>query len=105
MSIRVKALVCLVVAGAAASLYSTSGHENHEWLHFFVYLVAILLSSGMKVALPKTEGTMSVNFPFILLGILQLSPLQAVVLAVSSVIAQCRFRVIKPFTLIQILFN
>jgi diguanylate cyclase (GGDEF)-like protein/putative nucleotidyltransferase with HDIG domain len=74
-------------------------------MHFFVYLVAILLSSGMKVALPRTEGTMSVNFPFILLGILQLSPLQAVILAVSSVIAQCRFRVIKPFTLIQILFN
>ena len=105
MRIRVKALVCLVVAGASASLYSTSGHANHEWVHFAVYLVAILLSSGMKVALPKTEGTMSVNFPFILLGILQLSPLQAVVLAVSSVIAQCRFRVIKPFTLVQILFN
>src|SRR5580698_7722889 len=105
MRIRVKALVCLVVAGASASLYSTSGHANHEWLHFAVYLVAILLSSGMKVALPKTEGTMSVNFPFILLGVLQMSPLQAVILAVSSVIAQCRFRVIKPFTLVQILFN
>ncbi|MGB6725537.1 MAG: HD domain-containing phosphohydrolase [Terracidiphilus sp.] len=105
MTVRVKSLVCLVVAGAAASLYSTSGHANGEWLHFFVYLVAILLTSGMKVALPKTEGTMCVNFPFILLGILQLSPLQAVILAVSSVIAQCQFRVIKPFTLVQILFN
>jgi putative nucleotidyltransferase with HDIG domain len=105
MRFRVKALVCLVVAGAAASLYSTSGHENRDWLHFFVYLLAILLSSGMKVALPKTEGTMCVNFPFILLGILQLSPLQAVILAVSSVVAQCQFRVVKPFTLIQILFN
>jgi putative nucleotidyltransferase with HDIG domain len=105
MTFRVKALVCLVVAGASASLYLTSGHANRDWLHFFVYLVAILLSSGMKVALPKSEGTMSVNFPFILLGILQLSPLQAVILAVSSVVAQCRFQVIKPFTLVQILFN
>ena len=105
MRIRVKALVCLVVAGASASLYSTFGYANSEWLHFSVYLVAILLSSGMKVALPKTEGTMSVNFPFILLGILELSPLLAVILAASSVIAQCRFRVIKPFTLVQILFN
>jgi putative nucleotidyltransferase with HDIG domain len=105
MTFRIKALVCLVVAGASASLYSTSGHAEHQWLYFSVYLVAILLSSGMKVALPKTEGTMSVNFPFILLGILQLSPLQAVILAVSSVVAQCRFRVIKPFTLVQILFN
>jgi putative nucleotidyltransferase with HDIG domain len=70
-----------------------------------VYLAAILLSSGMKVGLPKSEGTMSLNFPFILLGILQLSPLQSVCLAACSVIAQCRFRVLRPFTLIQILFN
>jgi diguanylate cyclase (GGDEF)-like protein/putative nucleotidyltransferase with HDIG domain len=105
MTFRAKALVFVVVAGAAASLSSTPGHPNQQWGHFFVYLVAILLSSGMKVAMPKSEGTMSVNFPFILLGILQLSPLQATILAASSVIAQCRIRVIKPFTLIQILFN
>ncbi len=105
MTFRVKALVCAVVAGAIASLYSTPGYPSSQWVHFFVYLVAILLSSGMKVAMPKSDGTMSVNFPFILLGILQLSPLQATLLAASSVIAQCRIRVIKPFSLIQILFN
>ncbi|MGB6691812.1 MAG: HD domain-containing phosphohydrolase [Terracidiphilus sp.] len=105
MTFRAKALVFMVVAGAVASLSSTPGHPNQQWGHFFVYLVAILLSSGMKVAMPKSEGTMSVNFPFILLGILQLSPLQATILAASSVVAQCRIRVIKPFTIIQILFN
>jgi diguanylate cyclase (GGDEF)-like protein/putative nucleotidyltransferase with HDIG domain len=105
MTLRVKALVCVVVAGAIASLYSTSGHPAREWLHFSIYLVAVLLSSGMKVAMPKADSTMSVNFPFILLGILQLSPLQAVVLAAASVIAQCRFRVTKSFSLIQITFN
>jgi putative nucleotidyltransferase with HDIG domain len=105
MTLRIKALVCLAVAGAAASLWSILGHPAQHWLHFFVYLAAILLSSGMKVGLPKSEGTMSLNFPFILLGILQLSPLQATCLAVCSVVAQCRIRVIRPFTLIQILFN
>jgi len=105
MKLRVKALVCAVTAGASASLCTTFGHPARQWVYFFVYLVAVLLSSGMKVALPKSDVTMSVNFPFILLGILQLSPLQAVVLAVASVIAQCRFKVLKPFTLIQILFN
>src|SRR5580704_14814954 len=101
MTLRAKALVCAVVAGAIASLRSTSGHPARQWGHFFVYLAAILLSSGMKVAMPKSEGTMSVNFPFILLGILQLTPLQAVILATASVIAQCRIQVIKPFTLVQ----
>ena len=105
MSFRVKALVCLAVAGAIASLGSILGYPAQHWLHFFVYLAAILLSSGMKVGLPKSEGTMSLNFPFILLGILQLSPLQAACLAVCSVVAQSRIRVMRPFTLIQILFN
>src|SRR5579871_3114240 len=105
MTLRIKALVCVVVAGAIASLGSASGQPAREWAHFFVYLAAVLLSSGMKVALPKSEGTMSVNFPFIFLGIIELSPLQAVILGVASVLAQCRFKVIKPFTLVQIGFN
>lgn len=105
MPTRVRALICVVVAGAIASLFAIRGHAAHHWIYFFVYLTVILLSSGMKVALPKSEGTMSVNFPFIFLGILQLSPFQAVCLAVCSVIAQCRFRVVKPFTIVQILFN
>ncbi|HUB51215.1 MAG TPA: HD domain-containing phosphohydrolase [Terracidiphilus sp.] len=105
MQLRTKVLVCAVVAGAAASLYSAKGHPERQWLHFIVYLIAILLSSGMKVAMPKSDGTASVNFPFILLGIVQLSPLQTVALAAASVIAQCRFKVVKAFTLIQIVFN
>jgi putative nucleotidyltransferase with HDIG domain len=105
MALRIKALVCLAVAGGVASLLSILGHPAQHWLHFFVYLAAILLSSGMKVGLPKSEGTMSLNFPFILLGILLLSPLQAACLAACSVIAQSRIRVIRPFTLIQVLFN
>ncbi|HEY1759444.1 MAG TPA: HD-GYP domain-containing protein [Bryobacteraceae bacterium] len=105
MPIRVKALVCIVVSGAVAGVSFIHGHPGREWIHFSVYLAVILLSSGMKVAMPKSEGTMSVNFPFIFLGILQLSPLQAVGLAVCSVIAQCRFRVVHAFTIVQILFN
>jgi putative nucleotidyltransferase with HDIG domain len=105
MTLRIKALVCLTVAGGVASLWSILGHPAQHWLHFFVYLAAILLSSGMKVGLPKSEGTMSLNFPFILLGILLLSPLQAACLAACSVVAQSRIRVIRPFTLIQVLFN
>ncbi len=105
MKLQTKLLVCAVVAGAAVSLYSAKGHPQGHWLYFFVYLIAILLSSGMKVAMTWSDGTASVNIPFILLGIMQLSPLQAVALAAASVIAQCRFKVVKAFTLVQILFN
>jgi putative nucleotidyltransferase with HDIG domain len=105
MTRRAKALVCAVVAGAVASLWSIHAQPGRRWLELVVYLVAILISSNMKVPMPKSNGTMSVNFPFILLGIVQLAPGQAVLLAVASVIAQCRVKVVKAFTLVQILFN
>src|SRR5580658_4141211 len=105
MALRIRAFVCLAVVGGIASLWSILGHPAQHWVHFAVYLAAILLSSGMKVGLPKSEGTMSLNFPFILLGILLLAPTQAACLAVCSVVAQSRIRVIRPFTLLQILFN
>jgi hypothetical protein len=59
----------------------------------------------MKVALPKSDGTMSVSFIFIFLGILQLSPGQAAILGAVSVLSQCRIKVVKSFTIVQILFN
>jgi putative nucleotidyltransferase with HDIG domain len=105
MTSRGKGLVCLIFMGAAASIFASFGYPAAQWVLFLVYLVVILLSSGMKVAMPKSEGTMSVNYPVILLGILQLSPLQAVALGIASVLAQCRFGVVKQFTLVQILFN
>jgi putative nucleotidyltransferase with HDIG domain len=105
MSTRTRNFVLFTLTlGAGAfwiSLHSVSSH----WVSFGLYLVAVLLSSGMKVPMQKSEGTMSVNFPFILLGIVHLSPAQAVALAVFSVIVQCSFRVMKPFTLVQIAFN
>jgi putative nucleotidyltransferase with HDIG domain len=105
MTRRARALVCVVVAGAVASLWSIHAQPGRRWLELVAYLVAILISSNMKVPMPKSNGTMSVDFPFILLGIVQLAPGQAVLLAVASVIAQCRVKVVKAFTLVQILFN
>jgi len=105
MTLRMKALVCVVVLGAVTNFYLVLHYPTEQWLHFFVYLFVVLLSSGMKVGLPKSDATMSVDFPFILLGILQLSPVQASALAACSVFAQCRIKVLKAFTFVQIVFN
>ena len=105
MPVRVKFLIVLMLVSAACSLRLVSGPPSHDWVRFAVYFVVVVLTAGLKVAMPKGDGTMSVNFPFILLGILQLSPLQAVALAAVSVVAQCRIRVMKSFTLVQIAFN
>ena len=105
MSIRVKLLIACELIIAGFSIKLAAAFPSHSWGRFSVYLLAVLLSSGLKVTLPKGDGTMTVNFPFILLSIIQFSPGQALLLAAASVFAQCRIKVLKAFTLIQIIFN
>ncbi len=105
MPFRTKVLILLLALSAvSATIWAVHASRGH-WLRFAVFLIAILLTSGMKVILPQGEGTMSLNFPFLLLAILQLSPLQTILLAALSVAVQCRVRVKKIFTAVQIAFN
>src|SRR5580698_1535465 len=105
MTNRIKLLVAVMLIAAGFSVKLAAQFPSHDWIRFSVYLAAVLLSSSLKVAMPKGDRTMSVNFPFILLGIVQLSPEQAIALGALSVFAQCRIKVVKPFTLVQIAFN
>ena len=105
MTTRVKSLIVFVLLLSVCSIWWAAPFPSGNWLRFAVYLVLVLLSSGLKVALPKGEGTAAVNFPLILLGVVQLSPCQTIAMAALSVLAQCRIRVLKPFTLMQIAFN
>ncbi len=105
MPFRTKMLILfLILSAVVVTVWSVHGSSGH-WLRFTVFLTAILLTSGMKVILPQGEGSMSLNFPFLLLAILQLSPLQTILLAAVSVAVQCRIRVKKIFTAVQITFN
>lgn len=102
---RVKALVCFVAAGSVASLCSSYGHVAAQWPHFSVYLAAILLSARLRVSTPRTEESLPLSFPLVLLGILELSPLQAIILAVAGFLPLYRFWTNKPSSPIRILFD
>jgi diguanylate cyclase (GGDEF)-like protein/putative nucleotidyltransferase with HDIG domain len=105
MPLRTKFQICLTIVLAAAAT-ATAAHVSHgNWPQFWLFLAAVLLSSGFKVALPRGDGSMSLNFPFILFAIICLSPLQVLLLAAMSVAVQCRVRVKKIFTAVQIVFN
>jgi diguanylate cyclase (GGDEF)-like protein/putative nucleotidyltransferase with HDIG domain len=105
MPFRAKALVSFLLLWAAFDTAWAAQIPSQSWLRFTVLLSAVLLSSGLKVALPRGDGTMSLNFPFILLAIVQLSPLQAILVAALSAAAQCRIRVTKLFSAVQTAFN
>ncbi len=102
---RVKLLVSSVLLASLLAVLAGARFPAKHWLLFLIYVAAVLLSSGMKVSLPGSDSSLSVNFPFILLAVLQLSPLQAMAVAAISVFAQCKFRVEKLFSLVQTGFN
>ena len=105
MNVRTRLTVGFTFALAAGALLWGTFYASQSWLTFFLLLTAVLLCSGFKVALPRGDGSMSLNFPFLLLACVQLSPEQAMLMAALSAATQCRFRVKKVFTAIQVLFN
>jgi hypothetical protein len=58
-------------------------------LPFFSLLLIAIVGSRLKVKLPGLTGNMSVNLPFILLATLQLSLFEALIVSLSSIMAQC----------------
>src|ERR1700683_3830221 len=88
---------CLIVA----SLHS----QPSDPVKFFCYLLAALLASSLKVSLPGIEGTLSVNFLFTLLGILELSLPQALLIGLGSTLAQFYWKPARRLKPVQLLFN
>jgi putative nucleotidyltransferase with HDIG domain len=74
-------------------------------LKFFCYLMAALLASSLKVSLPGIEGTLSVNFLFTLLGILELSLPETLLIGLASTLAQSYWKPARRLKLIQLVFN
>lgn len=105
MPLRAKLLVLATAAAAFAGVWWGMSFPPGNWGRFAVYLIAVLLSSGIRVSLPRGDRKLAVNLPFILLAVVQLSPLQAILLASLSVVAECTVRSNVRFTPGQIVFN
>src|SRR5438105_9609692 len=99
-----KLLISLVVtAGTGVLQYAAVNPISKNIAQFICYLLIALLASRLKVNLPGITGTMSVNFLFILLGILELSFTETLVLGTAAILVQCFYRD-RP-SAIQVTFN
>jgi diguanylate cyclase (GGDEF)-like protein/putative nucleotidyltransferase with HDIG domain len=93
----------VIVLGTAVLLYGAIHQSSKNIAEFICYLGIAVLASRLKVNLPGITGTMSVNFLFILLGILQLSVSETLVLGCASILVQCLYPD-RP-SAIQVTFN
>jgi len=74
-------------------------------VRFVCYLVICILASAMKVKLPGIAGTMSVNFLFILIGILDMSAGQTMLMACVGALVQCFWKPKSPTQLVHAAFS
>jgi len=106
LSVQTKAFVGITASIGVVVL----GHALLHWqsqdpMRFACYLAVAILASGLKVQLPGIDGTMSVNFLFILLGVLELSLPETLVIGCTASLAQSVWQLRSRPDPIKILFN
>ena len=90
MSTRAKLFIGSTAAvGVWVLVYSLGHWHSADLPRFLCYLVIAVLASGLKITLPGIDGTMSVNFLFILLGVLEMSLPETLVIGCTASLAQC----------------
>jgi len=95
----------ILAAGLIAFGWSLGGWHTGDPLRFGVYLAVACLASGMKVVLPSINGTMSTNFLFVLIGVVELSRSETVVMACAGIVVQTFWHAVNRPRPVQIAFN
>lgn len=78
----------ITLCGCAVLSYGMYSFRGDHLVRFVAYLVICMLASRLKVSLPGIEGSISVNFLFILLGIVELNFSQTLAIGCAATLAQ-----------------
>lgn len=81
----------VLIAGLSVLIYGAIHQTSKNIAEFICYLGIAILASRLKVSLPGITGTLSVNFLFVLIGVLELSFTETLTLASISMLAQCLY--------------
>src|SRR6478736_1076711 len=92
LSVPAKLFITMIVlAGLGTLIYGGIHQSSKNIAEFICYLGIAILASRLKVNLPGITGTLSVNFLFILIGVLELSFTETLILGAVSMLAQCLY--------------
>src|SRR3984885_6263420 len=106
LSLRTKAFVGLTaLSGTAVLVYSLWHWQSADLTRFFCYLAVALLASVLKVQLPGIDGTMSVNFLFMLMGVMELSLAETLVIGGAAPLLQGIWHLGKRPDPVIVIFN
>jgi len=98
-------IAAMSLAASFCFVFASLHWQSSDPLRFVCYLIAALLASSLKVNLPGIEGTLSVNFLFTLLGILELSLPETLAIGLVSTLGQFYWRPARKLKPVQLVFN
>ncbi|HLX85362.1 MAG TPA: diguanylate cyclase [Terriglobales bacterium] len=106
MSIRARLFIGVTAAlGVWALIHSLWHWQSLDLARFACYLLVAVLASSLKIQLPGIDGTMSVNFLFILLSVLELNLPETLAIGCTATLAQCLFGTRQKLVPVKIVFN
>jgi diguanylate cyclase (GGDEF)-like protein/putative nucleotidyltransferase with HDIG domain len=106
MSTRTKLFVGITVSLGVVVLCSALWHwQSADLTRFACYLAVAILASSLKVQLPGIDGTMSVNFLFILLGVMELSLPETLLIGCAATLVQSVWHARNRLDPVKVLFN
>src|ERR1700722_3614155 len=105
-SIGARAFIAATAFSACVCFASALLHwHSSDPVKFTCYLLAGLLASSLKVTLPGIDGTLSVNFLFTLLGILELSLPETLLIVLPCVLGQEYWKPARQVKTVHLIFN
>jgi diguanylate cyclase (GGDEF)-like protein/putative nucleotidyltransferase with HDIG domain len=104
MSLKARAYIAFICTLGLACLLKANWEMQHP-MRFACYLLICVVASALKVNLPGILGTMSVNFLFILIGILDLGAGQTMLMGSLGALVQCVWKPKSQIRPVQAMFS
>ena len=106
MNTKAKCYVsAITVVGAALLVWQLAQWRTAVDARFLWYFAIGLAGASLRLSLPALTGTLSVNFLFILFGVVELSLPETILVAATITAAQCLWSRDRTLRWIQAVFN
>ncbi len=98
-------ITAILALGGAALVSGLLAWQPQNPLRLCLYVAAAMLCSGLKVRLPGVQGTMSVSYVIVLLGVAELGLAETLLVGMGATLVQSFWRAKRRPATIQVLFN
>src|ERR1700722_3042765 len=93
------------ILGAFVVASSLASWVSADLLKYTGFLLMAIFSSRMRISVPGMPGTLSLNFVFVLFGLVDLSSSETVILGAAVTLVQCIWSLDRKARPAQVVFN